>query len=129
MVILMQLIRGLIFYILFTVAIRHLVASTCLNNIFHRTESLVILTSTKQNTIYQAINNYAFSFAAIVAVAGLSLGLQPILSNPPYPEYYIFVAVYFILAPVSFFLPIWQLHKEMVSSRSKICVSSMQSYR
>ena len=120
MIFLMQLTRGLVFYILFTVAIRHLVASTCLNKIFQRTESLIILTSTKQNTIYHAINNYAFSFSSIVAVAGLSLGLQPILSNPPYPEYYIFVAVYFVLAPVSFFLPIWQLHKEMTSSRSKI---------
>lgn len=120
MLILMQLTRGIVFYILITVAIRHLVASIGLNKIFEQTEAPLVFTSIKQNTLFQAVNKYAFSFASIVAIVGLALGLQPILSNPPIPEYYIFVAVYFILAPVSFFLPIWQIHKEMVNNKGKI---------
>jgi hypothetical protein len=119
MISILQFARGIIFYMLIVVTARHLATTAGLNRIFAQAEFPVIVTSADLSTGFQAISNYALSFAAIAATVGLSLGLAPLLGKPGF-EYAINVTLYFILAPIGFFLPFWQAHQKMVQAKGHI---------
>lgn len=114
MILVMQSARGIVLYMLITIVVRHLTACVGLNRIFLQAKFPLPIKSAGHNAGFQAITNYALGFAGIAAVVGLNLGLQPVLSSPPMPEYVIFVALYFALVPIGFFLPLWQAHRKMV---------------
>jgi hypothetical protein len=119
MILILQLARGAILYLLITIAARHLAASAKLNRMFAHAEFPLTITSTTRNAGFQAITNYALTFAGIAAIAGLNLGLQPVLSTPPLPEYIVFVVAYFVLTPAGFFLPLWQARRRMVEIKRR----------
>ena len=119
MILILQLARGVILYLLITIAARHLAASARLNRMFAHAEFPLTIAPTTRNAGFQAITNYALSFAGIAAIAGLNLGLQPVLSTPPLPEYVVFVVAYFVLTPAGFFLPLWQARRRMVEIKRR----------
>ena len=114
---LLQLFRAITLYMMIVIVGRHLIAAYGLNKIMAHTDLPLIVNTSHHSTALQSISKYSFSFATIGAIAGLTLGLQPVLSTPPLPEYYLFVALYLTLVPLGFFLPLWQTHKKMRSSK------------
>ena len=114
---LLQLFRALTIYMMVVIVGRHLVAAYGLNKIMVHTKLPLIIVTSQRSIVLQTISDYSFSFATIGAIAGLTLGLQPVLSTPPLPEYYLFVALYLTLVPLGFFLPLWQTHKKLQASK------------
>jgi hypothetical protein len=120
MILIMQSARGIVLYMLITLVLRHLTACVGLNQIFAQAKLALPIKSPSRQAGFQAITNYALGFAGIAAVVGLNLGLQPVLSSPPMPEYAIFVALYFVLVPIGFLLPLWQAHRKMVEGKRSV---------
>ena len=116
----LQVLRAYTMYLLVVIVGRHLITAYALNKIMAHVDLPLILTPSRRNQALQVITGYAFSFATIGAIVGLNLGLQPVLSNPPLPEYYLFIALYLLLVPLGFFLPLWQTHKKLRTTKRNV---------
>jgi len=118
-IILVHSIRFLAFYCIGVSAGRHLAASVELNNLFEHAEFPLTLDSDRLE-VFRGIRNFALEFVGVAAIIALNLGLQPLLIDPPILEYSIYVGLYFIIAPFSFFLPIWEVHRRMVRIKDEM---------
>ena len=68
----------------------------------------------------RAVGQYAFLFTALAAIIALNLGTAPVLSPKLGVDYPYQVAAYLVLAPLAFFLPLWQAHRHMARRRENI---------
>lgn len=107
-----QFIRFLAFYCIGVSTCRHIAASLVLNSLFERADLPLTLDSDRLE-VFRSIKNFALEFVGVGAIIALNLGLQPLFINPPILEYSIYVTLYFIVAPASFFLPLWEAQKRM----------------
>lgn len=109
---LVQTIRFLAYYCIGVAASRHIATSIELNNLFEHAD-LPLTVDADRLEVFRTVKNFALEFVGAAAIIALNLGLQPLLIDPPMPEYAIYVALYFIVAPASFFLPLWEAHLRM----------------
>ncbi len=116
---LVQGVRFLAYYCIGVAASRHIAASLELNNLFEHTD-LPLTADADRLEIFRSVKNFALEFVGVAAIIALNLGLQPLLIDPPILEYSIYVSLYFIVAPVSFFLPLWEAHMTMVRTKDKM---------
>jgi hypothetical protein len=116
---LVQGVRFLAYYCIGVSASRHIATSIELNNLFERSD-LPLTVDADRLEIFRSVKNFALEFVGVAAIIALNLGLQPVLITPPMPEYAIYVALYFIVAPVSFFLPLWEAHLRMSRIKNKM---------
>lgn len=116
---LVQGVRFLAYYCIGVAASRHIAASLELNNLFEHTD-LPLTVDADRLEIFRSVKNFALEFVGVAAIIALNLGLQPLLIDPPILEYTIYVSLYFIVAPVSFFLPLWEAHLTMVRTKNKM---------
>lgn len=107
-----QSIRFLAFYCIGVSACRHIAASIEMNNLFEHAD-LPLTVDADRLEVFRSIKNFALEFVGAAAIIALNLGLQPILIDPPFWEYLVYVVLYFIVAPIGFFLPIWEAHLRM----------------
>lgn len=111
--------RLLAFYCIGVCAARHIAASRALNKLFEHADLPLTLDADRLE-IFRKIKNFALEFVGVSAVIALNLGLQPLFVEPPALEYAIYVALYFIVAPLSFFLPIWEAHRRMTRVKNEM---------
>ena len=107
-----QGVRFLAYYCIGVSAARHIAASLEMNNLFEHAD-LPLSVDADRLEVFRSVKNFALEFVGIAAIIALNLGLQPLLIDPPILEYVIYVSLYFIVAPVSFFLPLWEAHLRM----------------
>ncbi|MBI2331038.1 MAG: hypothetical protein HYU84_02495 [Chloroflexi bacterium] len=111
-IILVQFVRFLAFYCIGVSACRHIATSIEMNDLFEHAD-LPLTIDADRLEVFRSIKNFALEFVGVAAVIALNLGLQPLLIDPPILEYIFYVSLYFIVAPISFFLPIWEAHMRM----------------
>lgn len=114
-----QLVRFLAFYAIGVSAARHIVTSIALNTLFQRAQFPLTL-DTDRLEIFASVKRFALEFVGVAAIIGLNLGLQPLLIELPMPEYAVYVALYFVIAPISFFLPLWEAHRRMATIKNRM---------
>lgn len=118
-ILLVQSVRFLAFYCIGVSACRHIAASIEMNNLFEHAD-LPLTVDADRLEVFRSIKNFALEFVGVAAIIALNLGLQPLLIDPPVLEYTFYVALYFIVAPVSFFLPIWEAHLRMSRIKNRM---------
>ena len=118
-IIFVHLIRFLAFYFIGVSAGRHIATSIELNHLFEHADFPLTLDADRLE-VFKQVRNFALEFVGVAAILALNLGLQPLLIEPPVVEYTIYVALYFIIAPFSFFLPIWEAQLRMVRIKDKL---------
>ena len=112
-----QIVRFLAMYMIGMITARHIAASMALNGLFQHAQFPLTLDADRLE-VFQTVKNFALEIVGIAAIIGLNLGLQPLIITPPMPEYAIYVGLYFILAPISFLLPLWQAHQRMLKIKN-----------
>jgi len=115
----LQLARGAIFYMLTVSLTRHIAFTVCLSRCYRQFEMPLIVLPTRSPGM-RAVGQYAFSFTALAAIVALNLGTAPVLATKLGVDYPYQVAAYLILAPLAFFLPMWQAHRYMARRRDNI---------
>lgn len=118
-IIFVHLVRFLAFYFIGVSAGRHIATSIELNGLFEHADFPLTLDSDRLE-VFKQVRNFALEFVGVAAILALNLGLQPLLIDPPLLEYIIYVSLYFVIAPFSFFLPIWEAHRRMVRIKDKL---------
>lgn len=111
-IIFVQAVRFLAYYCIGVSAGRHIAASIELNGLFEHADFPLTVDADRLE-VFRSIKNFSLEFVGIAAIIALNLGLAPLLTDPPVIEYSLYVSLYFIIAPVSFFLPIWEAHVRM----------------
>lgn len=111
-IIVVQFVRFLAYYSIGVSACRHIATSIEMNNLFEHAD-LPLTVDADRLEVFRSIKNFALEFVGVAAIIALNLGLQPLLIDPPFWEYVFYVSLYFIVAPISFFLPIWEAHIRM----------------
>ena len=114
-----QTVRFLAYYCIGVSACRHIAASIEMNNLFEHAE-LPLTVDADRLAVFRSIKNFALEFVGVAAIIALNLGLQPLLIDPPFWEYTFYVTLYFIVAPISFFLPIWEAHLRMTRIKNRM---------
>ncbi|GAB4483728.1 MAG: hypothetical protein OHK0031_07300 [Anaerolineales bacterium] len=112
-----QAARFFALYVIINAIVLHLVSSYNFNRLYRDITLIVSVADTPQTEAFAQISAYSLSFAALGAIAGLNLGLQPVLSTIFPLEYAIFCGLYFTLVPSGFFLPFIQARKKMVETK------------
>lgn len=118
----MQLARFFALYVIVNSIMRHLAMSASLNRLFEELTLPVSIAQTPYTRAFDAITAQSLSFVVLAAVAGLNLGLQPVLSKIEMPEYAFFLILYFLLVPAGFFLPFLQARSKIVAAKKKVRV-------
>lgn len=119
MVIILQLSRFFLFYMIVTALIRHLVTAYNLNRVYHHVKLPVLIGQSKYGASFDAITGYGLSFAGFGGILGLFIAMRFFFSTPVIPEDIIYLALYIILMPLSFLLPFWQAHVNMLAAREE----------
>ena len=119
MIVILQVSRLLLFYMIVNIVVRHLVTALNLNRIYREVHLPVLVVRTNLGAAFDGISNYGLSFTGFSAMLGLFLGMRYFYSTPLFPEDAIYLALYFILIPFSFFLPFWQAHVKMRAAREE----------
>lgn len=114
-----QFVRFLAFYCIGVAAGRHIATSIELNNLFEHADFPLTLDADRLE-VFRSVKSFALQFVGVAAIIALNLGLQPLLIEPPVLEYTIYVTLYFIVAPFSFFLPIWEAHLRMTRIKNEM---------
>jgi hypothetical protein len=114
-----QVTRFLAMAMIGIIASRHIVASVTLNNLLQYAQFPLTL-DTERLEVFKEVRRFSLEIIGIIAVIGLNLGLQPLTIVVPMPEYAFYVGIYFLVAPVSFFLPLWQVHRRMVAIKEEM---------
>lgn len=114
----MQAARFFALYVIINAIVLPLVSSYNFNHLYRDVTLIVSVADTPQTEAFAQISSYSLSFAALGAIAGLNLGLQPVLSTIFPLEYAIFCGLYFTLIPSGFFLPFIQARKKMTESKA-----------
>lgn len=107
-----HVVRFFAFYFISVSTCRHIATSIGLNSLFEHAHLPLTLDANRLE-VFRNIRNFALEFVGVAAIVALNLGLQPLFIDPPILEYSIYVALYFIVAPASFFLPLWEAQKRM----------------
>jgi hypothetical protein len=119
MVAILQLFRGLIYYMLTMAAARHFAAALGLNYCYQQFHIPFSILPARQAGL-RDVGRYAFSFTVLVAVVGLNIGTAPLLSTNMGADYPAQVVAYFLLAPAAFILPLWQAHRYLARHRDRL---------
>ncbi len=112
-ILIVQSTRFLAMSMIGSIAARHIAASVTLNNLLQHAQFPLTL-DTDRLEVFKEVRRFSLEIIGIIAIIGLNLGLQPLTISVPMPEYAFYVVTYFLVAPVSFFLPLWQTHQRMV---------------
>src|SRR5579859_351726 len=119
MIVILQLARGLVFYMLIVSLTRHIAFTLSLNRCYRQFELPLAVLPTRSAGM-RAVGQYAFSFTALAAIVALNLGTAPVLTAKLGLDYPFQVAAYLVLAPSAIFLPLWQAHRYMARRRESI---------
>ncbi len=110
------------------IVMRHIATSIVLTKLFKHTEFPLAL-DTDRVEVFSAVKRFSLEIIGVAAIIGLNLGLQPFVIEVPIVEYSFYVAAYFILVPVTFFLPLWQVHHRMVKLKSQMLDKLYSDYQ
>ena len=114
-----QAVRFLALYTVGMTASRHIATSMALNKLFRRAQFPLTL-DTDRLEVFDNVKKFALEFVGVAAIVGLNLGLQPLLITVPPVEYAVYVTLYFLLAPICFFLPLWEAHRRMSAIKDEM---------
>ena len=118
-VFIIQFTRFLAMSMIGVIVARHIAASMTLNKLFQRAQFPLTLDADRIE-VFNAVKKFSLEIVGVAAIIGLNLGLQPLIFVPPMPEYAFYVISYFVLAPVAFFLPLWEVHRRMVHIKEQM---------
>lgn len=107
---------------------RHIAISIKLNTVFQYTEFPLTLDTDKVE-VFNTVKRFSLEMIGFAAIIALNLGLQPLVIDVPIPEYLFYVVLYFILVPISFFLPLWQVHRRMVIIKNNMLQKLHKDYQ
>lgn len=107
---------------------RHIATSMALTELFQYTVFPLTL-DTDKIEVFSSVKRFSLEIIGIAAVIGLNLGLQPLVIEVPIPEYIFYVISYFILVPITFFLPLWQVHRRMVAIKNEMLDKLHKDYQ
>lgn len=110
------------------IAMQHIATSIALTELFQHTEFPLTL-DTDKIEVFNVVKRFSLEIIGIAAIIGLNLGLQPIVIEVPIPEYIFYVVMYFILVPITFFLPLWQVHHRMVTIKTNMLNKLHKDYQ
>ena len=112
-------VRFLAMSIVGMIVTRHIATSMALNDLFQYAQFPLTL-NTDKIEVFSAVKRFSFEIIGVAAIIGLNLGLQPLVIQVPLPEYAFYVVMYFILVPLTFFLPLWEAHRRMVAIKTNM---------
>lgn len=115
----LQIIRGLIMYMILRICTRHLITFIGLSRVYKQFKIPTTVLPCSPTYGMRAVADYAFTFTAFLAVVGVSVLSAPVLSKKIEVAYPVEAALYLLLAPIGFFAPLWQSHREMLRSRDR----------
>ncbi|NJN79340.1 MAG: hypothetical protein HC797_02080 [Anaerolineales bacterium] len=118
MIILLQISRFALLYMIIIVIIRHLLSAANINRIYSHVTLPILVTHSRFSKAFDAITSYGFSFAGLCGVLGLFIAMRFLYATPIFPEDLFYLSVYIFLIPFSFVLPFWQAHVNMRSARA-----------
>ncbi len=107
---------------------RHIATSMALTELFQYTQFPLTL-DTDKIEVFSSVKRFSLEIIGIAAIIGLNLGLQPVVIEVPIPEYIFYVVMYFILVPITFFLPLWQVHRRMVTIKTNMLDKLHKDYQ
>jgi len=117
MLVILQLSRFILFYMIITVLARHLTMAFNLNRVYQHVKLPVLIGESKYAASFDAITTYGLWFAGFGAALGLMIAMRFVFSVLVIPEDPLYLTLYLILVPLSFSLPFWQAHANMRASR------------
>jgi hypothetical protein len=110
------------------IVMRHIATSMALTELFQYTEFPLTL-DTDKIEVFSSVKRFSLEIIGVAAIIGLNLGLQPLVIEVPIPEYIFYVVMYFILVPITFFLPLWQVHRRMVTIKHSMLDKLHKDYQ
>lgn len=113
MIVILQLSRFFLFYMILTVLGRHLAMAFNLNRVYQHVKLPVMIGHSKYGASFDAITRYGLAFAVFGGALGFLIAMRFFFSTPVFPEDGIYLAVYLVLIPLAFSLPFWQAHVSM----------------
>jgi len=113
----LQLSRFFLFFGIFSIITRHLLAAFNLNRIYNHIKLPVLVGQSKYGPSFDAITRYGLNFAGFGTALGFLIAIRFLYDVPVFPEDAIYWIVYIVLIPLSFTLPFWQAHANMRDSR------------
>lgn len=117
MVVILQLSRFFLFYMIIVILARHLIMAYNLNRVYHHVKLPVLIAESKYGVSFDAITRYGLGFAGFGGVLGLFIAMRFFFFTPVFPEDAIYLVFYLILIPLAFSLPFWQAHTNMRLAR------------
>lgn len=116
-----MLIRLVTFYMIVHIIIRQLFMIVGLNRFFSELSVKITPLHPDQAGGLRILGDYVLSTGLIVGAIGLYFGMGFIRQNlNPYAittEFYVLLILYFLLAPLFFFLPLMQVHRRMKEAK------------
>lgn len=110
------------------IVMRHIATSIALYSVFQHTIFPLTL-NTDKIEVFNNTKRFSLEIIGIAAVIALNLGVQPLVIDVPILEYSFYVALYFIFTPLSFFLPLLQVHRRMVVIKNNMLDKLHKDYQ
>lgn len=132
MIFLGALIRLVTFYMLVFVIVRQVFTILGLNRLFTEIPIKIAPLHPDRAGGLRILGEYVLSTGLIVAAVGLYFGMgivrrsiNPIMITT---EFYILMTIYFLLAPLFFFLPLIQVHRRMKEAKKRLLIEAAEQF-
>jgi hypothetical protein len=126
------LVRFVTFYMLSYIIVRQIFTIIGLNRFFSDLSVKIAPLHPDGAGGLRVLGDYVLSTGLIIGVLGLYFGmgflrreLNPLVITA---EFYILLAIYFLLAPLCFFLPVLQVHRRMNESKRALLTEIAQQF-
>ena len=119
MIVILQISRFFLFYMIIVVLARHLILAFNLNRVYQHIKLPVLIGQSKFSASFEAISKYGLSFAVFGGVLGFFIAMRFFFATPVFPEDALYLSLYLILVPLAFSIPFWQAHANMQLARTE----------
>lgn len=132
LIVMRLLIRFIIFYALLMFLVRQVLVTVALNRFFKRTRISLNPLHPDQSGGLRILGSFVLNSAGLVMVVGFLLSLQYMAAHwggsRLGAEFPFVVLSYLLAGPLVFFLPLMQVHKQMLAARNKLLVEIAEEF-
>lgn len=126
------LVRFAVFYMLIYIIVRQIFTIIGLNRFFSEISVQIVPLHPDGAGGWRILGDYVLSTAFIIGAVGLYFGMgfmrRELNPHVITTEFYILLTVYFILAPLFFFLPLIQAHRRMREAKKKLLLEVAEQF-
>jgi hypothetical protein len=132
MLVSLLLIRFLTFYCLVFIVVRQVLMIIGLNRVFLEFAVEIAPLHPDKAGGLRMLGDYVLTTGLIIAAIGLNfgMGLLRLRLNPDVltAEFYVSMALYFVLSPLVFFMPLIQVHRQMRNAKSRLLAEVAEQF-